>query len=202
MHPAIAQPDAALLTPGNHLLVLLDHQAKPALATRSLDAISLRDNLALLAKAAWQFEVPTLISRLDAPAFAGDLLEEITAVFPEQPVVRRRTFNAWEDAAFIEGVNAIGRRRLVLAGLWTSTSVTATALSALGQGFEVYLVVDAGGDVSPLAQEMALQRLLQRGVQPLTSLQYLLELQRDWSRTGTAARVLDIARTHAGPLGL
>ncbi|BCG22737.1 hydrolase [Pseudomonas tohonis] len=202
MIPAIAQPDAALLAPDNHLLVLLDHQAQPALATRSIDAITLRDNLALLAKAAWQFEVPTLLSSLDAPAFAGELLEELTAVFPEQPVLRRRTFNAWEDAPFIERVNASGQRRLVLAGLWTSVSITATALSALGQGFAVYLVVDAGGDVSPLAQETGLQRLLQRGVQPLTSLQYLLELQRDWSRTATAARVLEIARTHGGPLGL
>jgi nicotinamidase-related amidase len=90
----------------------------------------------------------------------------------------------------------------VLAGLWTGVCIVGPALSALDQGFEVFFVADACGDVSDEAHERAVQRMIQAGAQPMTALQYLLELQRDWARTGTYEMTTGIARQYGGAYGL
>ena len=110
--------------------------------------------------------------------------------------------NTWEDAAVIERVNEIGKSRIVLAGLWTSVCIVGPALSALDQGFEVYVVTDACGDVSTEAHERAMERMIQAGARPMTSLQYLLELQRDWARSETYDLTTGIAKKYGGAYGL
>ena len=110
--------------------------------------------------------------------------------------------NTWEDAAVIDEVNRIGQPRIVLAGLWTSVCIVGPALSALDQGFEVYVIADASGDVSDEAHERAMQRMIQAGARPMTSVQYLLELQRDWARTDTYAMTTGIAKKLAGAYGI
>jgi nicotinamidase-related amidase len=126
----------------------------------------------------------------------------VTEPFPGQALLDRTSMNTWEDAAVIERVNAIGKERLVFAGLWTSVCIVGPTLSALDQGFEVYVVADACGDVSAEAHDRAMDRMIQAGAQPLTALQYLLELQRDWARTDTYESTTGIARTHGGAYGL
>jgi nicotinamidase-related amidase len=110
--------------------------------------------------------------------------------------------NTWEDARIIERVNAIGKDRLVLAGLWTSVCIVGPSLSALDQGFEVYVIADACGDVSAEAHQRAMERMVQAGVRPMTALQYMLELQRDWARTETYELTTGIARGYGGAYGL
>src|SRR6201998_2277218 len=110
--------------------------------------------------------------------------------------------NAWEDAAIIKEVNRIGKGRLVFAGLWTSVCIVDPVLSALEQGFEVYVIADACGDVSPEAHDRAMDRMVQAGVRPMTSVQYLLELQRDWARSESYDRSMGIAKKFAGAYGL
>ena len=110
--------------------------------------------------------------------------------------------NTWEDAAVIKRVNEIGKGRLVLAGLWTSVCIVGPTLSALDQGFEVYVVADACGDVSAEAHNRAMDRMVQAGARPMTSLQYLLELQRDWARTESYDSTTGIARRFGGSYGL
>ena len=110
--------------------------------------------------------------------------------------------NTWEDANVIVEVNKIGRSRIVLAGLWTSVCIVGPALSALEQGFEIYIVTDACGDVTEEAHERAVQRMVQAGARPMTSLQYLLELQRDWARGETYQQTTAIAAAHGGSYGL
>ncbi|MGC1667417.1 MAG: isochorismatase family protein, partial [Pseudolabrys sp.] len=95
-----------------------------------------------------------------------------------------------------------GKSRIVLAGLWTSVCIVSAALSAIDQGFEVYVITDACGDVSTEAQERAVERMVQAGVRPMTSLQYLLELQRDWARSETDDAVTGLAKAHGGAYGL
>jgi nicotinamidase-related amidase len=112
------------------------------------------------------------------------------------------TMNTWEDKAVIAEVNRIGKSRLVLAGLWTSVCIVGPALSAIDQGFEVYVITDACGDVSTEAHERAVERMVQAGARPMTSVQYLLELQRDWARSETYDAVTGLAKTHAGAYGL
>jgi nicotinamidase-related amidase len=113
------------------------------------------------------------------------MFEEITSAFPKAKLLDRTSMNTWEDAAVIEEVNRIGKGRVILCGLWTSVCIVGSALSALDPGFEVGVIGDACGDVSEEAHERAMERMVQARAQPMTSLQYLLELQRDRARAGT-----------------
>jgi nicotinamidase-related amidase len=90
----------------------------------------------------------------------------------------------------------------VLAGLWTSVCIVGPALSAIDQGFEVYVIADACGDISNEAHERAMDRMVATGVRPMTSLQYLLELQRDWARGETYEAVNSAAIAFGGAYGL
>jgi nicotinamidase-related amidase len=110
--------------------------------------------------------------------------------------------NTWEDESVIDEINRIGKKRIVLSGLWTSVCIVGPALSALDQGFEVYVISDACGDVSDEAHNRAMDRMVQAGAQPMTSLQYLLELQRDWARTQTYEMTTGIAKKFGGSYGL
>ena len=114
----------------------------------------------------------------------------------------RTSMNTWEDSNVIREVNRIGKGRLVLAGLWTSVCIVGPALSALDQGYEVYVIADACGDVSSEAHDRAMERMIQAGVRPMTSLQYLLELQRDWARSETYEMTTGIAKKLGCAYGL
>src|SRR5262249_16656451 len=113
------------------------------------------------------------------------MFEEIVEAFGGQKMFDRTSMNTWEDTNVIMQFNSIAKGRLVLAGLWTSVCIVGPALSALDQGYEVYVIADACGDVSSEAHARAMERMIQAGVRPMTSLQYLLELQRDWARSET-----------------
>jgi len=202
MPTAAATPGRLLLSPADHALILIDHQSQMAFATKSIDAVLLRSNAAMVAKAAAGFGVPTILTTVAEKTFSGPIFAEISEAFPGQTAFDRTSMNAWEDAAVIGEVNRIGRGRIVFAGLWTSVCIVGPALSALDQGFEVLVVADACGDVTDEAHERAMQRMIQAGAQPMTSLQYLLELQRDWARGETYALATGIARAHGGSYGL
>lgn len=202
MPHATAVAGAALLSPADHALILIDHQSQMAFATHSIDIASLRNNVALIGKAAAGFAVPVLLTTVAEASFSGPLFPELGEIFPDSPVFDRTSMNAWEDPAVIDEVNRIGKRRLVIAGLWTSVCIVGPTLSAIEQGFEVYVITDACGDVSDEAHERAVTRMVQAGARPVTSVQYLLELQRDWARGATYGLTTGIARQHAGGYGI
>jgi len=202
MPKAQATPAKSLLNPQDHALVMIDFQSQMAFATRSIDNNQLRNNVSLIAKAAKVFKVPTILTTVAEKSFSGPMFREITRVFPEQKMLDRTSMNTWEDKGVIEEVNRLGKGRLVFSGLWTSVCIVSPALSALEQGFEVYVIADACGDVSDEAHERAMERMIQAGVRPLTSLQYLLELQRDWARTETYDATTGVAKDHGGSYGV
>ncbi|HJS34301.1 MAG TPA: hydrolase [Pseudoxanthomonas sp.] len=191
-----------LLTPNDHTLILIDHQSQMAFATHSIDVAMLRNNVALVAKGAAGFGVSTLLTTVAEKSFSGPLFPEIPEAFPNAKVLDRTTMNCWEDTAVVAAVNASGKGRIVLGGLWTSVCIVGPALSALDQGFEVYVIADACGDVTAEAHERAMQRMIQAGVRPMSSVQYLLELQRDWARGATYDLTTGIAKIHGGGYGL
>ncbi|MEW6016826.1 MAG: hydrolase [Pseudomonadota bacterium] len=195
-------PGKTLLNPVDHTLVLIDHQSQMAFATKSIDAIMLRNNAAMVAQAAAGFGVSTILTTVAEATFSGPIFDEIKQAFPAVDIVDRTTMNTWEDGRITDRVNQIGKSRIVLAGLWTSVCIVGPALSAIEQGFEVYVITDACGDVSDEAHERAVQRMIQQGVRPLTALQYLLELQRDWARGETYELTTGIAKSHGGAYGL
>ena len=199
---ATPTPGSNLLNPNDHLLILIDYQSQMAFATRSIDVATLRLNAALVAKAAAGFGVSTLLTTVAEKSFSGPMFGEISEAFPGQRVFDRTSMNSWEDAPVIKQVNEVGKKRIVLAGLWTSVCIVGPALSALEQGFEVYVIADACGDVSDEAHERAMERMIQAGVRPMTSLQYLLELQRDWARAETYGLTTEIAAKLAGGYGI
>lgn len=202
MPQASPSPGKSLLSPSNHLLVMIDHQSQMAFATKSIDAITLRNNAALVAKAAHEFKVPTILTTVAEKTFSGPMFDEIKAVFPDAKVIDRTTMNTWEDPRIAERVNFIDKAKVVFAGLWTSVCIVGPTLSAIDQGFEVYVIADACGDVSDEAHQRAMERMIQAGVRPMTSLQYLLELQRDWARSETYNETVATSIAHGGGYGL
>ena len=199
---AKAAPGSQLLTPKDHALILIDFQSQMSFATHSIDAITLRNNAALVARAAASFNVPTILTTVAEKSFSGPMFAEVTDPFPDQKLLDRTSMNTWEDAAVIKQVNAIGKSRLVFAGLWTSVCIVGPTLSAIEQGYEAYVIADACGDVSTEAHNRAMDRMIQAGVRPMTSLQYLLELQRDWARAETYDSTTGIAKLYGGAYGL
>ena len=158
---ATPTPGKLLLNPTDHTLILIDFQSQMSFATKSIDAVTLRNNAALISRAAAGFKASTILTTVAEKSFSGPMFEEITSAFPGQKLFDRTSMNTWEDAAVIEEVNRIGKKRIVLAGLWTSVCIVGPALSAIDQGFEVYVVADACGDVSEEAHERALERMIQ-----------------------------------------
>lgn len=195
-------PSSRLLTPENHTLMLIDFQPQMAFSTQSIDGVRLRNNAAIVARTAAGFDVPTILTTVKSRSFSGPMFEEVTDAFPMQALIDRSTMNCWEDGKVIRAVNDIARTRMVMTGLWTSVCIAAPVLSALEQGYEVCVIADACGDVTPEAHELAVTRMVQAGAQPMTSLQYLLELQRDWDRHETADLTSDIVRHLAGSYGV
>ncbi|AVG16222.1 hydrolase [Chromobacterium vaccinii] len=199
---ATTAPSPLLLTPRDHTLIMIDYQSQMAFATHSIDMPTLRNNAGLVASAAAGFGVSAILTTVAEKSFSGPMFDEVTAPFPDLRMLDRTSMNTWEDAAVIARVNQIGKGRIVLAGLWTSVCIVGPALSALNQGFEVYVIADACGDISAEAHERAMQRMVQAGARPITSLQYLLELQRDWARADTYELTTGIAAKLGGGYGL
>ncbi|MDY0881538.1 hydrolase [Dongia soli] len=202
--PIVAKPTPGpeLLSPKDHLLIMIDFQSQMAFATHSIDAVTLRNNAALVAHAAAGFGVSTILTTVAEKSFSGPMFSEITDPFKEQALLDRTSMNTWEDEAVIKRVNEHGKTRIVLAGLWTGVCIVGPALSAIAQGFEVYVIADACGDVSTEAHNRAMDRMVQAGARPMTSLQYLLELQRDWARAETYDLTTGIAKQFGGAYGL
>ncbi|MFD4858992.1 hydrolase [Streptomyces atratus] len=197
-----AAPSPDLLTPDNCAILFVDHQPQMFFGTGSGDRTAIINSTVGLAKAARVFDVPVVLSTVAAESFSGPILPQLADVFPDQKIIDRTSMNAWEDEAFVEAVKATGRKKLVIAGLWTEVCVVLPTLSAIAQGFEVYVVTDASGGVSPQAHEHAVQRMIQGGAIPVTWVQALLELQRDWARTETYVATTDVVKEHAGAYGL
>jgi nicotinamidase-related amidase len=202
MSKAMPVPGKLLLSPRDHTLIMIDYQSQMAFATASVEVASLRNNVALVCKTAAGFDVTTIVTTVAAKTFSGPLFPEITEAFPNATVYDRTSMNSWEDAQITDQVNALGNNRLVICGLWTSVCIVGPTLSALDQGFEVYVITDACGDTSTEAHNRAIDRMVQAGARPLTSLQYLLELQRDWARGDTYGLTTGIARVNGGAYGI
>ncbi|WP_310391309.1 isochorismatase family protein [Hymenobacter sp.] len=193
-----------LLAPDNHALVLIDLEGQMGFATHSINITDLRSNTALIAGASRIFNVSTVVTTVVEESFTGPVFPEVEEFYPKATsnYLDRTSMNTWEDEAAYHAITGLGKKKIVLAGLWTSICIVEPALSALADGYEVYVVADVCGDVTLEAHDRAMQRMIHAGVQPVTALQYLLELQRDWARTETYAPVMDLVKKYGGSYGL
>src|SRR5437899_9611837 len=190
----------ALLTPDNCVLLLIDHQPFQFAGLRSHDTQTIINNVVGLAKSAKVFGVPTLFSTVVEDK-GGRLLKPLQDVFADRKPIDRTFINTWEDQRVVAWVKKTGRKKVVMAALWTEICLAMPVIQALGEGYEVYIVTDASGAVSLEAHEMAIQRMIQAGAIPITWMVFAAELQRDWARTDTAAAVAQILVEHAGVVG-
>ena len=194
--------EKGLLTPDNCVIALIDHQPQMMFGVAGVDRQSIINNTVALGKAARVFDVPVVLTTVETQSFSGNLWPQIRAVFPEQPAIERSSMNAWDDKNFVAAIKATGRKKIVLAGLWTEVCVTFPTVQAIHDGYEVYVVEDCCGDVSQLAHDNAMKRVIQAGAKPVTSLQVMLEFQRDWAEKDTYDAVMDIVKTHYGAYGV
>jgi len=194
--------EKGLLTPDNCVVALIDHQPQMMFGVAGVDRQSIINNTVALAKATRVFDVPVVLTTVETKSFSGNLWPQIRAVFPEQPAIERSSMNAWDDKNFVAAIKATGRKKIVLAGLWTEVCVTFPSVQAIHDGYEVYVVEDCCGDVSQLAHDNAMKRVIQAGAKPVTSLQVMLEFQRDWAEKDTYDAVMDIVKTHYGAYGV
>jgi nicotinamidase-related amidase len=194
--------EKGLLTPDNCVVALIDHQPQMMFGVAGVDRESIINHTVALGKAARVFDVPVVLTTVETKSFSGNLWPQIRAVFPEQPAIERSSMNAWDDKNFVAAIKATGRKKLVLAGLWTEVCIAFPSVQAIHDGYEVYVVEDCCGDVSQLAHDNAMKRVIQAGAKPVTSLQVMLEFQRDWAEKDTYDAVMDIVKTHYGAYGV
>lgn len=194
--------EKGLLTPDNCVVAIIDLQPQMLFGVGSHDRHSIINNNLVLAKAARTFEVPVVLSTVETTAFSGNLWPQIGAVFPRQHLIERSSMNSWDDAHFVAAINKTGRKKIVLSGLWTETCVALPTIQAIHDGFEVYVVEDCCGDVSALAHDNAMKRVVQAGAIPVTALSVMLEWQRDWALRDTYNAVMEIVKTHCGAYGV
>ncbi|MGX7884432.1 hydrolase [Enterobacter hormaechei] len=192
-----------VLTPANCQIIFIDHQPQMAFGVQSIDRQVLKNNTVALAKAAKVFNIPTIITTVETESFSGNTYPELLDVFPGQDILERTSMNSWDNQKVRDALKANGKKKVVVAGLWTEVCNNSFALCAMLEGdYEIYMVADASGGTSKEAHDFAMQRMIQAGVIPVTWQQVMLEWQRDWARKETYTAVMDIVREHSGAYGM
>jgi len=186
-----------LLTPDSCAVALIDYQPQMFFGTASHERTIILHNVQVLAKVAKLFNVPIILSTVAAKTFSGAMTPEVQSVFPEYEPIDRTSMNSWEDANFRKAIEATGRKKIVIAGLWTEACVTFPTIQMINAGYEIYVPTDACGDVTQEAHERAVQRIVQAGAVPMSSLQFMFEIQRDWARGETYEGCMDILKQHS-----
>ena len=184
------------------MVTLIDFQPQMLFGVASFDRQSILNNVVALSKATRVFEVPVVLSTVETKSFSGNMWPQVLAVFPKRESIERSSMNSWDDKNFVAAVQKSGKKKIVLAGLWTETCVALATIQAIHDNYEVYVVEDCCGDVSQLAHDNAMKRMIQAGAKPVTALSVMLEWQRDWAERDTYDAVMDIVKTHCGAYGV
>ena len=182
-----------LLTPQNSAFIIIDYQPIQVSSIRSMDQKELVFNIVHTAKAAVNYRLPIVHSTVNvATGKNKPPIQPLTDVLGAYPTYDRTSINSWEDVEFKKAVVATGRKKLIIAALWTEACLTFPALDALKERYEVYAVADAVGGTSVAAHEAALRRIEQAGGKLISKTQLYCELQRDWNRTETVPGFMDV----------
>src|SRR5260370_40401103 len=191
----------ALLTPQNCVLLLIDHQPFQFANLHSHEPTLIVNNVVGLAKTAKVFQVPTILTTvLEERGWL--LIKDVQHVFPDQKPINRSFINTWEDKRVVEAVKKTRRQKIVIASLWTEMCLAMPAIQAQGEGYDVYAVTDASGGVSVEAHDMAIRRMVQAGVTPVTWLALPGEWQREWATTKTWGAPAELFVQHGGATGI
>ena len=194
--------EKGLLTPDNCVVAIIDLQPQMLFGVANFDRQTIINNNVALLKAAKVFDVPVVLSTVETKSFSGIMWPQIQAIFPNQTPIERSSMNSWDDKNFVAAIEKSGKKKIVLSGLWTETCVALPTVQAIHDNYEVYVVEDCCGDVSQLAHDNAMKRVIQAGAKPVTALSVMLEWQRDWAQRDSYDAIMDIVKTHFGAYGV
>jgi nicotinamidase-related amidase len=173
LYSRLHKDDAAVL--------LLDHQTGLFSLVRDFHPDEFKNNVLALGATAQYFKLPTILTTSFENGPNGPMLPELKAMFPNAPFIPRPgQINAWDNKDFVNAVKATGKKQLLMAGIVTDVCIAFPALSAINEGFEVFVVVDASGTFNPVAREAAHKRMAAAGVQLVNWFAVACELHRDW----------------------
>ena len=170
--------------------------------TSNFDRQGMINNTVALAKASRVFDVPWYSRQLKRRVFRGNLWPQLRAVFPGQEPIERSSMNSWDDKKFVAAIEKTGRKKIVLAGYKPENCVALPTIQAIPRRLRSLCAGDCCGDVSQLAHDNAMKRVIQSGAKPVTSLSTMLEWQRDWAHRETYDAMMDIVKTHYGAYGI
>ena len=188
--------------PQECVLLLVDIQAGLAFGVESIPRQTFLNNAIALAQTAVAFDVPIVASTSASKVYGGPILPGVQAVIPSTIPIERKIMNGWEDEAVRTAILATGRRRLLVARLLTEACVSFPVLSALENGFEVFVVADVCGGLTTESHQAALRRMELAGAQMTSWIQVLLEFQRDWTRSATYAGAVAVVKAFGGGYGI
>lgn len=182
-----------LLTPQNAALIIIDFQPVQVSSVASRAKRELVANITALSRIAKLYRLPVVLSTVNVNTGKNQpTIHQITDVLTETKAIDRTAINAWEDEDFVHAVKGTGRKKLIMAALWTEVCLVHPALDALRAGYDVYAVVDCVAGTSVEAHKAGLRRLEQAGGKPIGWVQLICELQRDWNRTETVPEFANI----------
>jgi nicotinamidase-related amidase len=199
---ATKRSEKGLLTPDNCVLAVIDLQPQMLFGVTNFDRQTIINNNVALLKATRVFDVPVVLSTVESKSFSGNMWPQIQAIYPDRTPIERSSMNSWDDKNFVAAIEKSGKKKILLAGLWTETCITLPTIQAIHDGYEIYVVEDCCGDLTQLAHENAMKRVIQAGAKPVTAVMVMLEWQRDWALKDTYDAVMDIVKTHCGAYGI
>ncbi|MBN8836321.1 MAG: isochorismatase family protein [Sphingobacteriia bacterium] len=187
-----------LLTPANSVMTIIDYQPVQVNSINSMNRAELVNKIVTAAELVSGFNIPIIVSTVNvATGINKPTIPRLAKILEGLSSHDRTSINAWEDEGFYNAVKSTGRKKIIMAALWTEACLTFPTLDALKEGYEVYALVDAVGGTSPLAHEMALRRIEQAGAVMISVTQLACELQRDWARKETVGVMVN-ALKHDG----
>lgn len=194
--------DKGLITKDNCVVVFIDIQPQMVFGVGNVARDTLLNNIEMLAKGAKLFNVPTVLTTVEAESFSGYCLELLTNIFPENTPIPRSGMNSWDFEEFRKAIKETGKKNIIVSGLWTEVCVCWPTLAMIDEGYNVFVVEDACGGVSQMIHKAAMKRMVKAGAIPVTAMQMLLEFQRDWARKETYNACCEIIHQHAGAYGV
>src|ERR1700758_3081417 len=194
--------EKGLLTPDNCVVAIIDLQPQMLFGVTNFDRQTIINNNVALLKATRVFDVPVVLSTVETKSFSGNMWPQIQAIYPDQNPIERSSMNSWDDKNFVAAIEKTGKKKIILAGLWTETCIALPTVQAIHDGYEIYVAEDCCGDVSQLNHDNAMRRVIQAGAKPVTALSTMLEWQRDWAQRDTYDAVMDVAKNHFGAYGI
>ncbi len=194
--------DKGLITKDNCAVAFIDHQPQMVFGVGSIQRELLINNVLMLAKGAKLFNIPTVLTTVESKSFSGYMWEALLKIFPEKTPIERTGMNSWDFEEFRKAIIATGKKNVLISGLWTEVCVCWPTLSMIDEGYNIFVVEDACGGVSKMVHKAAMKRMIQAGAVPVTSMQMLLEFQRDWARKETYDEICKIIKEHGGAYGM